>query len=73
MAEVNNRAEYESLAFLALKNLAKKKGMKGIYKLKKQELIDAIISFDETNSKGLEKIKQKKVTFSNKFKIKINK
>ena len=35
MAEVNNRAEYESLAFLALKNLAKKKGMKGIYKLKK--------------------------------------
>ena len=62
MAEVNNRAEYESLAFLALKNLAKKKGMKGIYKLKKQELIDAIISFDETNSKGLEKIKQKKVS-----------
>ncbi len=62
MAEVNNRAEYESLAFLALKDLAKKKGMKGIYKLKKQELIDAIISFDETNSKGLEKIKQKKVS-----------
>ena len=62
MAEVNNRAEYESLAFLTLKDLAKKKGMKGIYKLKKQELIDAIISFDETNSKGLEKIKQKKVS-----------
>lgn len=62
MAEVNNRAEYESLAFLALKDLAKKKGMKGIYKLKKQELIDAIVSFDETNSKGLEKIKQEKVS-----------
>ena len=41
------REKYESLSLLALKGLAKARGMKGISALKKSQLIEAMLAMDE--------------------------
>ena len=41
------REKYESLSLVALKELAKARGMKGISALKKSQLIEAMLALDE--------------------------
>ena len=44
------RERYESLALQSLKEIAKKRGMKGISTLKKADLIDALLKKDEEDA-----------------------
>ena len=46
----DNRAKYEAFGILDLKAMAKTRGMKGISRLKKKELIDAMLAQDEIDS-----------------------
>ncbi|MBQ2576527.1 MAG: Rho termination factor N-terminal domain-containing protein, partial [Lachnospiraceae bacterium] len=46
----DNRAKYESIGILDLKAMAKNRGMKRISKLKKKELIDAMLAQDELDA-----------------------
>lgn len=51
MTTTNMKAKYESLAFVVLKDLAKVRGIKGISRLKKGELVEAMLMQDEIDAK----------------------
>ena len=44
------KERYESLALQSLKEIAKKRGMKGISTLKKADLIEALLKKDEEDA-----------------------
>ena len=53
------REKYETLSAAVLKDLCKHRGIKGISKLKKEELIEAMLRQDEIDAKQKEKEKEK--------------
>jgi hypothetical protein len=46
------REQYESLSVLSLKSIAKTRGIKGSYAMKKDQLISVMLSMDEEAAKG---------------------
>jgi transcription termination factor Rho len=54
MAESNMKAKYESLGVNVLKDLAKTRGIKGISKMKKDELVLAMLKQDEIDASSAE-------------------
>ncbi len=54
MTEANMRARYESLAVSVLKDLAKARGIKGITKMKKEDLVEAMLKQDEIDAQEKE-------------------
>ena len=55
------REKYESLSLVALKELAKARGMKGISALKKSQLIEAMLAMDEKEKTESQEQSEKKV------------
>ena len=52
------REKYESLALATLKELAKSRGIKGVSTMKKEEVVEAMLSLDEKEKS--EKAEEKK-------------
>ena len=52
--------EYEKKSLVDLKAIAKERGMKKVYALKKQELIEALLQYDKEKTKKTE-VKQDEV------------
>lgn len=52
------REKYESLSAAVLRELAKARGMKGIFTLKKAELVEAMLAEDEKEAKVQEAKKE---------------
>ena len=54
------KEKYETLSLAILKDLAKKRGMRGISTLKKSELIEAMLRQDEKDAAGVSSVREEK-------------